>query len=134
MKPVAGFLIVREEWNMVNSGHKVHVRLIAMLDDVSKLDLGLGEEDEAVFTMGIGEFSSHVESLVARMDVGQTVTWNVPAVRVLGPKMVGHDVSYELTLVADYGREFSAIAEEHVHHEHGCSCGCDGLRRSLAHA
>ena len=119
---------------MVNSGHLVRVRMVATLDNGSKLNLGLDERDEAVFTMGAGEFSSHVESLIARMDEGQTVGWQTPAVRVLGPKMVGHDISYELTLIADCGRTVSVATEEHLHHEHGCSCGCDRLRQSLAHA
>ena len=119
---------------MVNAGHKVRVRMTATLDDGTKVDLGLDDCDEAVFTMGLGEFSSYAESLIARMTVGETASWNTPAVRVLGPKMVGRDIRYELTLLADGGRAVSAVAEEHAHHEHGCSCGCDRLRRSLAQA
>ena len=119
---------------MVNAGHKVRVRMTATLDDGTDLDLGFGDRGEAEVTLGSGELSSYVESLVARMDVGETHAWNTPAVRVLGPQMVGRDLRYEVTLLADYGRALSAVAEEHIHHEHGCSCGCERLRRSLAHA
>ena len=119
---------------MANAGHKVRVRMVATLDDGTKIDLGLDGCDEAEFTLGLGEFPSYAESLVARMAVGETVSWNTPAVRVLGPKMVGRDIRYEMTLLADVGRAVSTVAEEHLHHEHGCSCGCDRLRRSLAHA
>ncbi|MBQ9043105.1 MAG: FKBP-type peptidyl-prolyl cis-trans isomerase [Eggerthellaceae bacterium] len=119
---------------MVNSGHRVRVRMTAKIDDGTELDLGLGEGGEAVFTMGAGEFSAYAESFVAGMSVGQTAAWKTPAVRVLGPKAVGRDVRYELTLLDDLGREVMAVAEEHARHEHGCSCGCDRLRQSLAHA
>ena len=119
---------------MVNVGHTVRVRMIATLDDGTNLEIGFGEQGEAEVTLGAGELSPYVESLVLRMGVGETCSWNTPAVRVLGPKMVGRDVRYEVTLLADLGRAVSAVSEEHVHHEHGCSCGCDRLRRSLAHA
>ena len=117
---------------MVNAGHKVRVRMTAELDDGEKINLGLDDNDEAEFTMGLGEFPSYAESLVARMAVGETTAWNTPAVRVLGLKALGRDIKYELTLLADCGRAVSSVAQEHVHHEHGCSCGCDRLRRSLA--
>lgn len=119
---------------MAGSGHKVRVRMTAALDDGAKVDLGLGVQDEVEFTMGAGQFAPYIETLVERMAVGEATTWKTPAVRVLGPGAVGHDIVYELTLIADYGRVVSAVAEEHVHHEHGCSCGCDRLRRSLSHA
>ncbi len=119
---------------MVNAGHKVRVRMTATMDDGTNLDIGFGDGGEAEVTLGAGELSSYVESLVMRMDIGERCSWNTPAVRVLGPKMVGRDVRYEVALLADYGRAVSTVAEEHVHHEHGCSCGCDRLRRSLASA
>ena len=95
---------------MVNAGHKVRVRMTATLDDGTDLDLGFGDRGEAEVTLGSGELSSYVESLVARMDVGDTHVWNTPAVRVLGPQMVGRDLRYEVTLLADYGRALSAVA------------------------
>ena len=119
---------------MVNAGHRVLVRMTATLDDGTNLDIGFGDGGEAEVPLGAGELSSYVESLVARMDVGETRSWNTPAVRVLGPRMIGRDVRYEVALLADYGRAVSAVAAEHIHHEHGCSCGCDRLRRSLARA
>lgn len=119
---------------MVNAGHKVRVRMTATLDDGTDLDIGFGDGGETEITLGAGDLSSYVESLVECMDVGEARSWNTPAVRVLGPKMIGRDVRYEVTLLADYGRVVSAVAAEHIHHEHGCSCGCDRLRRSLAQA
>ena len=119
---------------MVNAGHKVRVRMTAMLDDGTAIDIGMGDEDEVETVLGSGELPPYVESLVARMAVGETSAWSTPAARVLGPKMVGRELRYEVSLLADRGRAVSAVAEEHAHHEHGCSCGCDRLRRSLAHA
>ena len=60
---------------MVNAGHKVRVRMTAELDDGEKINLGLDDNDEAEFTMGLGEFPSYAESLVARMAVGETTAW-----------------------------------------------------------
>ena len=108
--------------------------MTAILDDGTQLDLGLEDQGELECVVGAGDLSTYVESLVMTMDVGETRAWTVPAVRVLGPKAVGRDVRYEVTLLADLGRVVSAVAEEHAHHAHGCSCGCDRLRRSLAHA
>lgn len=119
---------------MVNAGHKVRVRFTAALDDGMKLDLGMDERDETEFVLGAGEATYQVERLAASMDVGETETWSTPAVRVFGPSMVGHSIDYELTLIADLGQALSAMDEELVGHEHGCSCGCGRLRHSLAHA
>ena len=119
---------------MVNTGHRVRVCMAAMLDDGTPIELDLSNGGEIEFTLGTGEVSSHIESIAASLNVGESYTWNTPAVRVLGPSMVGRDVTYEVRLLADLGRTMTTVAAEHVHHEYGCSCGCDKLRNSLTHA
>ena len=109
---------------MVNTGHRVRVRMTATLDDGTPIELDLSNGGEIEFTLGTGEVSSHIESIAASLNVGESYTWNTPAVRVLGPSMVGRAVTYEVR----------TVAAEHVHHEYGCSCGCDKLRNSLTHA
>ena len=77
---------------MVNTGHRVRVRMTATLDDGTPIELDLSNGGEIEFTLGAGEVSSHIESIAASLNVGESYTWNTPAVRAaktVGPAVVG---------------------------------------------